>query len=342
MVVARRVLPAVPSTATRRRAGASRKLRSFRGLLRAVTDRHHPVLAHLVPIRRCNLACAYCNEFDKTSGPVPASQLLASIGHLRRLGTSVVAFSGGEPLLHPDLDALIHRVRESGMLAGLITNGYRLSPGRITALNAAGLDFLQISIDNVAPDDVSRKSLRVLDRKLRWLRDYATFDVNINSVVGSGVARPGDAAVIADRARALGFSTSIGIIHDGSGRLKPLDAEEREVFQRVSRARHPAARFFQNMYSSVDAFQTNLVDGAPNNWRCRAGARYLYVDEAGIVSYCSQQRGRPGIPLERYTVDDVRREFATVKPCAPMCTVGCVHRVAALDKLRLRPRQQDA
>ena len=76
------------------------------------------------------------------------------IDKLAALGTSVVAFSGGEPMLHPELDEIIRRIRRHGMIAGLITNGYFLSPKRIEALNAAGLDYLQISIDNVEPDEV--------------------------------------------------------------------------------------------------------------------------------------------------------------------------------------------
>src|SRR4051794_24368211 len=139
--------------------------------------------------------------------------MLSRIDKLADLGTSVVAFSGGEPMLHPDLDALIRRIRQHGMMAGLITNGYFLLPKRIKELNEAGLDFLQISIDNIEPDEVSKKSLRLLDKKLLHLRDHATFDININSVLGGGIKDPEDARVINTRARQLGFSTSIGIIH---------------------------------------------------------------------------------------------------------------------------------
>ena len=46
------------------------------------------------------------------------------------------------------------------MLAGLITNGYLLTAERIERLNRAGLDHMQISIDNVMPDEVSKKSLQ--------------------------------------------------------------------------------------------------------------------------------------------------------------------------------------
>ena len=120
-------------------------------------------------MRRCNLSCTYCNEFDKTSAPVPLDEMIARIDRLADLGTSLVDLSGGEPLLHPDIDILINRIRRRGMMAGLLTNGYLLSPDRIRRLNRAGLDRLQISIDNVAPDDVSVKSLKVLDRKLQSL-----------------------------------------------------------------------------------------------------------------------------------------------------------------------------
>jgi MoaA/NifB/PqqE/SkfB family radical SAM enzyme len=310
---------------------AGRQARSLRELARGLTDTAHPLLVQIIPIRRCNIDCGYCNEYDKVSPPIPFDVMRRRIDVLADLGTSVVAFSGGEPMLHPDLDALIRHIRSRRMMAGLITNGYFLVPKRIQELNRAGLDFLQISIDNVEPDEVSKKSLRVLDKKLQHLKDHAGFDVNINSVLGGGIKNPEDARTINTRARELGFSTSIGIIHDGAGRLKPLGPVERKVFDDVSAAISGPWQVLKNLYSGISNFQNNLADGQPNEWRCRAGARYLYVCENGLVHYCSQQRGFPAVPLESYTVEDIRREFATPKSCAPYCTVGCVHRVSTMD-----------
>jgi MoaA/NifB/PqqE/SkfB family radical SAM enzyme len=319
----------------------SRRWRSVREFTRGLASTDHPLLVHIVPIRRCNIDCGYCNEYDKVSDPVPTADMLARIDRLAALGTSVVSFSGGEPMLHPDLDQLIRRIRSRGMIAGLITNGYLLSPKRIAALNDAGLDYLQISIDNVEPDEVSKKSLRLLDKKLQWLAEHADFDVNINSVVGGGIKNPEDARTINARARELGFSTSIGIIHDGSGLLKPLGADERRVFDDVMARISGRRQVMKNLYSGIRSFQINLADGKPNTWQCRAGARYLYICENGLVHWCSQQRGCPGTPLEHYTVDDIRREFLAPKWCAPMCTIGCVHRVSAMDYWR-KPQRNDA
>jgi MoaA/NifB/PqqE/SkfB family radical SAM enzyme len=312
-------------------SAVSRKARSLREFARGLADTSHPLLVQIIPIRRCNIDCGYCNEYDKVSDPVPTAVLQARIDKLSELGTSVVAFSGGEPMLHPELDALIRHIRSRGMMAGLITNGYFLVPKRIKELNEAGLDFLQISIDNVEPDEVSKKSLRLLDKKLQHLKEHATFDVNINSVLGGGIKNPEDARTINNRARELGFSTSIGIIHDGAGRLKPLGPLERKVYDEVSASINGPLQVFKNLYSGIRSFQDNLADGSPNAWRCRAGARYLYICENGLVHYCSQQRGYPAVPLDTYSIGDIRREFDTPKTCAPYCTVGCVHRVSTMD-----------
>ena len=132
----------------------------------------------------------------------------------------------------PNSIEIIQRIRKRGMIAGMITNGYLLVAERIQRLNRAGLEWLQISIDNVTPDEVSKKSLKVLDKKLELLAEHADFHVNINSVVGGGVNNPQDALTIGKRALGLGFSSTIGIIHDGSGQLQPLNDEERADLQR--------------------------------------------------------------------------------------------------------------
>src|SRR5438876_11182376 len=328
----------MPSTRTRLRRSVKSVSRTFRGIgkvIGALTSTDHPLLAHIIPIRRCNLACKYCNEYDDFSKPVPTEVVFQRVDKLGALGTSVVTISGGEPLLHPELDEIIGRIRKNGIVAGMITNGYLLMPDRIERLNRVGLEWLQISIDNVNPDEVSKKSLKVLDKKLQMLADYADFHVNINSVVGGGVHNPQDALTIGKRAMELGFSSTIGIIHDGDGQLQPLKDEEKRVY-------HEMKNLEKRSLSRINSFQDNIALGRPNQWRCRAGARYLYICEDGLVHYCSQQRGYPGIPLEKYTMDDIRREYLAEKSCAPHCTVSCVHQVSIFDSWRAPQRPAPA
>jgi MoaA/NifB/PqqE/SkfB family radical SAM enzyme len=316
-----------PRPLRRRWRGVTRKVRELASIGSALLSTGHPYMAHIVPMRRCNLACTYCNEFDDHSEAVPVAEMERRIDELGRLGTSVITISGGEPLLHPELDRIIARIRRTGAIAGMITNGYLLMPERIERLNRAGLDHMQISIDNVLPDAVSKKSLKVLDAKLKMLAAFADFHVNINSVVGGGIAHPEDARTISVRALELGFSSTIGIIHDGSGQLKPLGDAERTVWDSVR-------KLTRRSYSRFNHFQEAIANGRPNQWRCRAGARYLYICEFGLVHYCSQKRGHPGIPLADYKREDVRREFVTAKGCAPNCTISCVHQVSYIDHWR--------
>jgi len=310
-----------------RAKAAMRKARELALVGRALASTGHPVMAQIVPMRFCNLSCAYCNEYDKVSKPVPIDEMERRIDHLGRLGTSIITISGGEPLTHPDLDDVIRRMRKVGAMAGMITNGYLLNEARIERLNQAGLDHMQISIDNINPDDVSMKSLKVLDKKLQMLAELAEFHVNINSVVGGGIKNPNDALVISKRALELGFSNTIGIIHDGDGQLKPLGDEEAKIYFEVRNLE-------RRSYSRFNQFQEAIAQGRPNDWRCRAGSRYLYICEDGLVHYCSQQRGFPGVPLSEYTTEDVKREFLTAKACAPNCTISCVHQVSHIDHWR--------
>lgn len=293
-------------------------------IARGLASKDHPIQAHIIPMRRCNLSCSYCNEYDDFSQPVPLEEMYRRIDKLAALGTTLITISGGETLLHPQLDEIIRRIRSHAIIAGLITNGYLLTPQRIRQLNEAGLDHLQISIDNVQPDEVSKKSLKVLDKKLQWLREHADFHVNINSVIGAGVRNQWDAVTIGKRAVELGFTSTVGIIHDGTGQLKPLSDEAQTVFAEMKKlGKHSYARFNQ--------FQDNIALGLPNHWRCRAGSRYLYICEDGLVHYCSQQRGYPAIPLADYTVVDIKREYFTEKSCAPNCTISCVHQTSLVD-----------
>ena len=132
-----------------------------------------------------------------------------------------------------------------------------------------------------------------------------------------------DAITVARRARELGFSTTVGIIHDGGGRLLPLDDHQREVLEQVVAIGKSTFDF-----ANYNRFQKNLAEGRTNDWHCAAGSRYLYICEDGLVHWCSQQRGYPGIPLERYGPDDLaarvsrNQELCAVlhrRLCAPCC-----------------------
>src|SRR5512142_748043 len=100
----------------RKTKAVGRRLREIRMIAKGLLSTDHPILAHIIPMRRCNLACTYCNEFDDHSKPVPTDTMYQRLDHLAALGTTIITISGGEPLLHPELDRIIARIRHNGML----------------------------------------------------------------------------------------------------------------------------------------------------------------------------------------------------------------------------------
>src|SRR4029077_20791582 len=110
------------------------RARGVRMDAKALVSTKHPVLVHIIPMRSCNLDCGYYNEYDDVSKPVPLEEMKRRLDTLADIGTSVITISGGEPLMHPDLDDIIRHIRHRGMIAGLITNGFFLNKERIERL----------------------------------------------------------------------------------------------------------------------------------------------------------------------------------------------------------------
>ena len=303
----------------------NRLYRETRMVALALRSQRHPVLAHMVVTRRCNLACTYCNEFDDFSKPVLTEQLFKRIDKLAALGTTVITMTGGEPLLHPDLDKVIARIRSHGIIAILVTNGYLLNVERIQRLNDAGVDHMQISVDNVKPDDVSKKSLKVLDKRLQWLAEHAEFRVSIHSVLGACTENPEEAFTIARRATELGLISTAGIVHDSAGQLKPLNPVQRDVLTRIDALK-------KGKFSAAwrNPWRENLIRGLPNDWHCGAGGRHLYICEDG-GSYCGAAR-ISAIPLEAppaKTLSARPRRRKTARPTAPS-----LHSARGVDRSR--------
>ncbi len=157
--------------------------------------------------------------------------------------------------------------------------------------------------------------------------------MTVNSILGNAIRNPDDALAIARRAREFGFTATVGVLHDSRGQAFPLTPDQNRVYQSILRL---GGGLFS--FAHYDRFQWNIVRGEPNDWHCRAGGRFLYVSEDGLMHYRSQRRGRPGIPFELYMQKDLQREGSALKPFAPFFTISCVHQTAMLDAFRETPR----
>jgi MoaA/NifB/PqqE/SkfB family radical SAM enzyme len=303
-----------------------------RGALMLASPRR-PLLVQLVVTRRCNLACGYCSEYDDVSEPVEVSLLERRIDHIAGLGTLIVTLTGGEPLLHPKLDQLVARATSHGMVCTTISNGYPLTRDWVRRLNEAKLALLQMSVDNMEPNEFSQKSWSQIRKKLELLKEHATFAVNINAVLGSSNLEQTRQVVAG--VRELGFFMTVGLMHDGKGQIEPglLRGRLAATYEEMQRASNKSI-----FHRTGEGWEWDMLQDGSSPFKCRAGGRYLYVDEFGTVNYCSQRRGEPGTDLLDYTADDVEREFYTTKGCESQCTIGCVRRASAFDGWRAQQR----
>lgn len=288
--------------------------------------RYSPFFTQLVVIRKCNLSCGYCNEYDKTSDPVPVATLKERLDKLKALGAFSVCLTGGEPTMHPDLPELIRYSRHDLKFfkTVMITNGFYLTKELIGSLNDAGLQDMQISIDGVKTNDVTIKVLDSLRRRLDLLREYARFNVVVSGVVGS--CPPDESYEVIEYAKSRGFRPRILLIHGPDGQVK-LTADEMRVYQRIK-------KMIPKHFYEISDYRDRIVRTGSAPFKCRAGSRYLYIDEEGIVTWCSQTRDAFRKPLMDYTEDDLREQFHTYKSCQDRCTLGCVRSSSVYDGWR--------
>ena len=290
--------------------------------------RFSPFLAQLVVIRRCNLSCGYCNEFDETSPPVPAEVLRARIDRLKELGTFSLELTGGEPMLHPDIfDLIAHARKRDFYKVMMISNAYLLNEKKVKRLNDAGLMEMQVSVDGVAPNDITVKVLKPMLPKLRMLAKTAKFKVVLSGVLGA--CKPEEALAVIQTAKELGFRPRVLVLHDGTGQMQ-LSVEERRVLSQVRRE-------MGGRFKEAHDYRDRILNEGTAPFKCRAGSRYLYVDEHGDIAWCSQTRGVFKKPLLDYTPEDLRAQFYTKKSCADACTIGCVRTQSAYDEWRGQP-----
>lgn len=152
-------------------------------------DRPLSLIAELT--YRCPLRCPYCSNPLNYHDPdyrreLPTQQWLTVIQQAAALGILQLGFTGGEPLLRPDLEAMVAAAAQTGMYTSLITAGNLLTAERAARLRACGLDHVQISVqDSFAAASDNLAGVRSFEEKLaaaRWVKELG-FPLTINVVL---------------------------------------------------------------------------------------------------------------------------------------------------------------
>lgn len=299
-------------------------MRKLATLKRLFDDR--ALYCQLIVTRRCNLACGYCNEFDKVSRPVEYETLVARMDHLvDELGVTIMDFLGGEPLLHPRIADLVAHAHEKRCWTNIITNGFLLSSKLIDQLNLAGLDSMAVSIDRIHPTDFTHKGLDPLRKKLQRLRESARFRVEVNVVLCEETLD--EFAAVVEEVQRLGLPVRCGVRHyEGRMELSGALIDKFEWFQQHFR--------HWRIAPMLDLHRARLA-GQPGDWKCSGGYKYLYVDEFGVVRACSQVHLNQRLNVMDMTPAHLKANDCH-KPCEKECGVSCVIQTSLMTQKPLR------
>jgi hypothetical protein len=127
----------------------------------------------------------------------------------------------------------------------------------------------------------------------------------------------------------LGFIRRVLLIHDSSGQVKSFNGE-RKTFEKI-------VRQLPKTIVDFSSYRKRLLRDGAAPFKCRAGSRYLYIDEYGNVNWCSQTRRAWSKSLMDYTHDDLREQFYQYKSCHATCSLGCARSTSQLDNWRAQP-----
>lgn len=138
---------------------------------------------------RCPLHCPYCSnpiELQKRENELTTDAWLIVLEQAADLGVVQIHFTGGEPLLRPDLELLVRRARELGLFVNLITSGVGLTEERVRQLSEAGIDSIQLSVqaaDAELADSIAGFKANELKREAAgWIR-ASGLTLNMNVVL---------------------------------------------------------------------------------------------------------------------------------------------------------------
>src|SRR2546429_9516397 len=104
-----------PSSLRRTVKAFDRRAREFKMIVNGLISTDHPVLAHIIPMRRCNLACAHCNEYDDISKPGPLATMKSPPERVAALGRTLLSINGGEAFIRARRAPCVAHQRDAGL-----------------------------------------------------------------------------------------------------------------------------------------------------------------------------------------------------------------------------------
>ncbi|MGR3309169.1 MAG: 12,18-didecarboxysiroheme deacetylase [Candidatus Brocadiales bacterium] len=133
--------------------------------------------------QRCNLKCVHCYSQSKDleyPGELTTKEAKAMLDDLAEFGVPVMLFSGGEPIMRPDLLELIAYAKEKGLRAVISTNGTLITEEKARELKDIGLSYVGISLDGIKEtNDRFRGVIGAFDAAIEGIRNCKKVGIKV-------------------------------------------------------------------------------------------------------------------------------------------------------------------
>ena len=265
----------------------------FLGKYAWLTARRRPVLVHFEVTMRCNARCGFC-DYWQTDPAARDTELKSYADAARFFNPMLVTFTGGEPTLRRDLEALVAEVDRAVSLKyiTLITHGAMLSPERAQSLWDAGVNQFNISLDYLdARHDEQRGipglSARILDT-VPAMRARGIDGIRFNTVIKND--NLDQILPIVRRAEALGVGVNFSVYTDfkNGNRDFVIGADDAARVGEVVRELLAFKRRRRGVITNSDYYLEQIPRYLSGEMTepCRSGIRTIHIDPTGHVKRC--------------------------------------------------------
>jgi PqqA peptide cyclase len=254
---------------------------------------------------KCPLRCPYCanpTSYRDHAGELSTEVWCDVLDQARELGVLQLHFTGGEPLARRDLEQLVVHARRRDFYVNLITSGIPLTRERLTALKDAGLDNVQVSVQDAVEESADEiagyRGFRQKVEVMRWVKALGlplTMNVvlhrqNLGNVAAL-IALAED--VGADRLE-LANTQYLGWALANRDALMPSQ-EALMSAHAVAKAAAERLRGKMEVLFVIPDYYARHPRPCMDGW----GQRFLHIMPNGIVLPCHAAIEIPGLPHER-------------------------------------------
>lgn len=285
-----------------------------------LTARRMPVLVHFEVTLRCNARCPFC-DYWKTHPSARAEELASYADAARFFSPMLVTFTGGEPLLRPDLEDLVSAVAGAVRLKYIIllTHGGMLTPERARSLWAAGVNQFSISLDYLDGRHDAARGIPGLSQKIfatvGAMRADGIDGIRFNTVIKRD--NVDQIMPIVLRAAETGCGVNLSVYTDAKNGNRDylLDPSATSGLEQLTRELLAFKRRRRGIITNSDYYLEQIpryVRGEMTE-PCRSGLRTIHLNPAGHVKRC------PDFPTDFHWRDFKRYEPIGCNACYYAC-----------------------